>query len=197
MSKMNLPNKLTLLRLFLVPVCVAATLIPGTVPAILAIVLFVAASVTDTLDGKIARKRNLISDFGKFLDPLADKFMVIGELLAIVYRFENIRPWFFWVSFAVIFRELAVTSLRLILVSSDKHIVLAASTLGKWKTGCQMSCIIAVLLEQLVLSLWESAPAWIAAYPPLSVVSSALTFVFTVWSGIDYFVKYGKYLSVS
>ena len=194
MKKMNLPNKLTLLRLFMVPSCVAATLIPGTVPAILAIILFIAAAVTDALDGNIARKRNLITDFGKFMDPLADKFMVIGELLAIVYRFDRIRPWFFWVAFAVVFRELAVTSLRLILVSSDKHLVLAAGILGKCKTVCQMVCIVAVLLEQLFLSLWETAPAWTADYPPLSVAFSALTFIFTVWSGIDYFVKYGKYL---
>jgi len=199
MSKMNLPNKLTLFRLFMVPFCVAAILIPESVlradiASVVALVLFVAAAVTDALDGKIARKYHLITDFGKFMDPLADKFMVIGAMMAVVYKNDCIRPWFFWVMFAVVFRELAITSLRLILVSSEAHLVVAADILGKIKTVCQMVCVCAVLIEPTIIGLFDNVPEWMTTYPPLSFVFSMLTVLFTVWSGVDYFVKYGKYL---
>ena len=90
-SKMNLPNKLTVMRMFMVPICIAAILIPeawldADLGAIIALVIFAAASITDAIDGKLARKYNLITDFGKFMDPLADKFLVLGSLLAILYR---------------------------------------------------------------------------------------------------------------
>ena len=114
---MNLPNKLSLFRLCLVPLIMVVLVLPESVisyfwSSIIGAVIFVIASLTDCLDGQIARRRNLITDFGKFIDPLADKFMVLGALLAIVYRSDALRPFLFWAAVIVIFRELAVTSIR-------------------------------------------------------------------------------------
>ena len=93
---MNLPNKLTVARIIMVPVFIIVAMLPENVipflwSSIISVTLFVIASLTDMLDGKIARKYNLITDFGKFLDPLADKFMVIGAMLVILYKYENLR----------------------------------------------------------------------------------------------------------
>ncbi len=200
MSKLNLPNRLTLFRLILVPFVVAIivlpeSLIPGRISSLIALALFIVASVTDAIDGHIARSRNLITDFGKFLDPLADKFLVIGVMMALVYRYDSLRSWFFWVMLVVVFRELAVTSLRLMISSGENHIVLAAGKLGKIKTVCQMVCLCAVLFEPAVYSF--AGLEKLAVWPPLTLVFSALTLIFTLWSGIDYFVKYGKYLDSS
>ena len=116
--KMNLPNKLTVLRLILVPVFVVVMMISDALWAsAVGLALFVIASFTDMLDGKIARKYNLVTDFGKFMDPLADKFMVIGAMLVILYQSMTREVpnglfcgIFFWAVMLVIFRELAVTS---------------------------------------------------------------------------------------
>lgn len=197
MAKMNLPNRLTVFRLILVPFCVAVTVLPESVlpsyvSLFIALAIFIVASVTDALDGKIARSRNLITDFGKFLDPLADKFLVIGEMMALVYRYDAYRPWLFWVLFVVVFRELAVTSLRLIISSGSSHIVLAAGILGKIKTVCQMVFLCAILAEPAIYSLLKLET--LVKWPPLALVFAALTVIFTLWSGIDYFVKNAKYL---
>ena len=192
-KKMNLPNRLTVMRLCLVPFCVAAAalpydlIIPGLLP-IIAAVIFTAASLTDMLDGKIARKYNLVTDFGKFLDPLADKFIVIGTMLAIVYRNEAIRPWFFWVVFTVIIREFAVTSLRL-MISTGTGEVVAAAFAGKIKTVCQMLCVVAALVEPVVLRACGAGET-LQALPPVTLCLSVLTVIFTLWSGIAYFVSY-------
>lgn len=200
-AKLNLPNRLTVLRLVTVPFCVAAavmpeSVMPGWLSALIALVLFIAASVTDALDGHIARKYSLITDLGKFLDPLADKFLVIGVMLAAVYRYDAIRPWFFWVVFTVIFRELAVTSLRLVAVSSGSRKVIAAGWTGKIKTVCQMICICAVLGEPLICRLMPEGgfAAFIAGYRPLTLLFSALTVIFTLLSAVIYFKRYGGFL---
>ena len=140
--KLNLPNKLTLIRIFLVPVFMIILIaVPNdTLCRVLAALVFIVTAFTDMLDGKIARKRNLITNFGKFMDPLADKFMVFGALLAILYRFADIRPVFIWAAAIVMFRELAVTSIRLI-ASGQEGLVIAASWLGKVKTVTQVVCI--------------------------------------------------------
>ena len=149
-QKLNLPNRLTLARLIMVPFCIAAVIMPESVipeasSRLIAFVLFVAASVTDCLDGKIARKRGLVTDFGKLVDPLADKFMVIRTMMAVFYRYENVKAWLFWVLIAVIFRELGVTSLRL--VTAGRGVVVAASILGKVKTVLQIITVAALLAE--------------------------------------------------
>ncbi|MCQ2354619.1 MAG: CDP-diacylglycerol--glycerol-3-phosphate 3-phosphatidyltransferase [Clostridia bacterium] len=204
MSKLNLPNRLTVMRLIMVPFCIAAVVIPegwigADLSAVIAAVIFIAASLTDMVDGRIARSRGLITDFGKFLDPLADKFMVIGTMLAIVYRYENIRPWFFWVVLIVVFREFAVTSIRLV-ASTGGGVVVAASWLGKVKTTMQMICICCVLLEPVIfrgfLSLFGDSPVigfWLD-HLPLTVVSSVLTVIYTIWSGVNYIKGCWKYL---
>ena len=196
---MNLPNKLSVLRICLVPVFIVVMMLPETLfpgfdiwgPALGAFI-FIVASLTDMLDGKIARKYNLITDFGKFIDPLADKFMVIGDLLVIVYRYANIRPVFIWATIIVIFRELAVTSIRLV-ASSSSGVVIAAKYIGKIKTVSQILCVCAVIIEPL---LYNNIPALsgLSAYMPLTYVTTAVMTIFTLWSGIDYLVSYWKYL---
>ena len=137
---MNLPNKLTLWRIILVPFFVAALLIPFFLHTIVALVLFIAASITDMLDGRIARKRNLITDFGKFADPLADKILVLAALLCFVQN-----GWCDCIAvIIVLFREFTVTSIRLI--AAAKGEVIAANIWGKVKTVTQMVAIITILV---------------------------------------------------
>ena len=198
--KLNLPNQLTVLRLLMVPVFVIVMMVSDALWAdIVGLVLFIAASLTDMLDGKIARKRNLITDFGKFLDPLADKFMVIGALLVILYKSLNrAEPnrlfciLFFWAVLIVIFRELAVTSMRLV-VSGSSGIVIAANLLGKIKTCTQIACVILCILEPLLAYNLEGLD-FFADYLPLSTVSTVAMAFFTLWSGISYIRSYWKYL---
>ena len=195
---MNLPNKLSVLRICLVPVFVIVMMLPESLfhgfdvwGSIIGVTIFIIASLTDMLDGKIARKYGLITDFGKFIDPLADKFMVIGALLVILYKYENIRPVFIWATIIVIFRELAVTSIRLV-ASSSSGIVIAANYLGKIKTCTQIACICTVIIEPLIYKI--NALEFLAKYMPLSYLTTALMIVFTLWSGINYIVSYWKYL---
>ncbi len=188
---MNLPNKLTVMRMCLVPVVIALIMLAGIIPAVLAYFLaalvFSIASITDMLDGRIARKYGLITDFGRFLDPLADKFMVIGTMLCVLYKFEAIRPYFFWAVLLVVFRELMVTGLRLIVVSSNGQVI-AANKLGKIKTVTQIICVLCVLLEpvleQVLLMLFDSYA--LEGVYPLSLVTTAVMIFFTVWSGAAY-----------
>ncbi len=196
--KMNLPNKLSVLRLCMVPVFVVIMMLSDALWAnILGVVLFIVASLTDMLDGKIARKYNLVTDFGKFLDPLADKFMVIGAMMVILYKVMGDAPaWFgtlFMVSLMVlVFRELAVTSIRLV-VSGSSGIVVAANMLGKIKTCSQIACVVACILERILYINLGLLPT-VAPYLPLSTVTTAVMLVFTLWSGINYLVSYWKYM---
>lgn len=200
-SKMNLPNKLTVLRILMVPVFVVvmmlpASLVSSTVTGIVGVVLFILASLTDMLDGKIARKYNLITDFGKLMDPLTDKFMVIGALTVIVYRYDSIRPFFIWALLLVVFRELAVTSLRLV-ASSSGGVVVAANMLGKIKTVTQIICVCTVIIEPMLYRIPALAnvlpEAWVA-WTPLSYLTGGAMMLFTVLSGINYFRGMWKYL---
>ena len=191
---MNLPNKLSLFRLCLVPLIIIVLVLPDSVipyfwSSIIGAVIFVIASLTDCLDGQIARRCNLITDFGKFIDPLADKFMVLGALLAIVYRSSQLRPFLFWAAVVVIFRELAVTSIRL-LVSRKSTVDMAAHLSGKIKTVAQIVCIVAALIEPL----FYTAGTWMASYPPVTLFTASVMIVTTIYSGISYIVFYGKYL---
>mgnify|MGYP002512414123 CR=1 FL=1 len=137
---MNLPNKLTLLRFALVPVFMVFMYTSNPYSYLIALVVFAVASFTDFLDGSIARKYGLVTNFGKFMDPLADKFMVIGAMFVILYRslalysdklFSGI---FFWAFMIVIFRELAVTSIRLVVSGSSGIVVAANQKYGNsWK----------------------------------------------------------------
>lgn len=187
--KLNLPNKLTVLRMILVPVFMIVLLLPieGIWPAIVACAIFILTSLTDMLDGMIARRFHMITDFGKFLDPLADKFLVFGAMLAILCKYDDIRPVFVWVATVVILRELAVTSMRLI-ANQKAGVVVAASWLGKIKTVTQMLTIIVILLEDVIF------PAAIAELNIASYVMMVPMTLFTVWSGVNYIKGMWGYL---
>lgn len=193
---MNLPNKLTILRIFLVPVFMVlmiAPVFPDEKEAAMRCVtaaIFILTALTDMLDGRLARKNNQTTDFGKFMDPLADKFMVFGAMLSILYRFDYIRPVFIWAATIVMFRELAVTSVRLVACGND-GIVIAASMLGKIKTVTQIVCVSTILLEPVLFSWFKP----FGEYHVLSYITMVAMSVMTLWSGIDYISKYWSHIS--
>ncbi|MBR2353785.1 MAG: CDP-diacylglycerol--glycerol-3-phosphate 3-phosphatidyltransferase [Clostridia bacterium] len=203
--KMNLPNRLTLLRLCLVPVLIVVGMLPETVipfyvSCVVCAVLFIGTAITDMLDGKIARRDNLITDFGKFMDPIADKFMVIGALFVILYKFSNLRLIMIFVLIVVVFRELAVTSMRLV-VSTGEGIVIAANMLGKIKTVSQIVAVSTVFLEPVVQKVFYMILDLCGVelcerfdILPLTWASLAFCVVMTLWSGINYIKAYWKYL---
>ena len=199
--KMNLPNKLTLLRLCLVPILLLVGMMPDSVipfylSCVVCAVLFIGTAVTDMLDGRIARSRNLITDFGKFLDPIADKFMVIGAMFVILYKFPNLRTLMVFVLLIVVFRELAVTSIRLVAASSKEKAVVPANMLGKIKTVMQIVCVCTTIIEPLLYQLpfLSFIPDWWVRWVPLTYTTCALMILFTIWSGINYIVSMWKYL---
>ena len=165
---MNLPNKLTVLRIVLIPVFMAVLYWGFPHAAYVALAIFIIASLTDLLDGKIARARNLVTDFGKFADPLADKMLVTAAML----WFVEIGQMPAWALLIVIVREFAVSGLRM--VASDKGRVIAAGWSGKVKTAATMVCIVLMFLP---------IPAWLNT---VCVWVIALT---TLYSGVEYFVK--------
>ena len=189
---LNVPNALSLLRVILVPVFMAAvilckrvqtdtyleTFIYCAIPAL----VFGITAFTDMLDGKIARKYNLITDFGKFIDPLADKFMVFGALIAILVAYPEISSVFVWVAMLVMLRELAITSLRLVIAGNSGK-VLAASWWGKVKTVTQTLCILLIILEPAIIQ-----PSFCPHL--ISYISMAAMTVATLGSGIDYMKAY-------
>ena len=207
--KMNLPNKLTVLRLILVPVILLVMLLPYRwYYNLIAAAIFGAASLTDMLDGKIARKYGLVTDFGKFLDPLADKFMVIAAIFGVLCRNWNgydvvgkPNPFIFW-SFMImliitVFRELAVASIRLI-TAKKSGIVVAADMLGKIKTVVQIICILLALLEPVLYEFiawaWYIPDPVYFGYYILTLIATGTAVVFTLWSGIKYIASYWKYM---
>jgi CDP-diacylglycerol--glycerol-3-phosphate 3-phosphatidyltransferase len=165
--ELNLPNVLTLLRILLVPVLVAALVQEGGGGDTLAAVVFVLASITDALDGWIARRQKSVSTFGKLMDPLADKLLVTAALVSLV-SLDRVSAW---VAMVIIAREFAVTGLRQLAMEHGE--VIPASIWGKIKTVAQVAMV-------LVLILVEDSPAWVDA---LVWVTVAITVV----SGADYF----------
>ena len=202
-TKMNLPNRLTVARMLLTPVCVAVIMIRGYEwSALLGALLFFLISLTDMLDGKIARKRGLVTDFGKFLDPLADKTLVLGAYLALIFREAGNDVWLLslvLLTLITLFREFAVSSVRLI-TSSKQGIVVAANIYGKLKTVLQIVFVIAFLIEptvmRLVASLFSSAvPCILYTVPPVATLSAVLCLICTVFSGAVYLKSYWPYIS--
>lgn len=186
---MNLPNKLTLLRIALVPFMIAALLIEFPLHFFVAGLLFGAASLTDYFDGRIARGKNLITDFGKFADPLADKILVVSCLVCFV-AMKLCDPVLVIV---VLFREFAITSIRLVAASAGR--VIAANIWGKVKTVTQIIAIVAVFVFQFFLELCkvgvlpipQNTTDMIA--PWLTVAGEVLLWISTVFaiiSGIIY-----------
>ena len=192
---LNVPNTLSLLRVALVPFFLAAALYLrdfGIWGKIVPCAIFLVASLTDLLDGKIARKYGLITDFGKFIDPLADKFMVFGALVAILVTDPDILDAFVWVATVVIFRELAITSLRLVIAGKSGK-VLAAAWWGKVKTCTQVAAIAVIFLEPVPALLGWSVPVF--EWRILSYALMGLMTVATVGSFVDYLLKYIPLLS--
>ena len=141
MKNMNLPNKLTMLRVILIPFFVVCELIPYSWGKWAALVIFVAASITDKLDGTIARKYNLITNFGKFMDPLADKLLVCSAMICFI-ELEKLPAWFVII---IIGREFIISGFRLI--AAENGVVIAANYWGKFKTASQMVMIILLILN--------------------------------------------------
>lgn len=169
---MNLPNKLTVLRVLAIPAVVALLLVNTPVCRGAATALFILACLTDWLDGYIARKQGIVTVFGKFLDPVADKLLVLSTMIALT----GLNQLPAWVSVTVLFRELMVDGLRLIAV--QKGVVIAAGKLGKIKTVSQMVLVLVVLLN--IPALKDLRIDWALI---------AVAVVMTVWSGVDYFLK--------
>lgn len=183
---MNLPNKLTVLRIFMIPIFIILLAVPMNLGQIqvgdqqllithlLAAIIFAVASFTDWLDGQIARARNLVTNFGKFADPLADKMLVMTAFIMLVALGKAPA----WVIAIIVCRELAVTGLRLLLVEHGE--VMAAAWPGKIKTATQMVAIILLLLNNIPFSL---------LHLPLDLIMLYICLIFTIYSGADYFIK--------
>ncbi|WP_270181900.1 CDP-diacylglycerol--glycerol-3-phosphate 3-phosphatidyltransferase [Alkalihalobacillus sp. CinArs1] len=183
---MNLPNKITVSRIFLIPVFLLFLLAPlplgeteiaGTLISnsqLIAAIIFIVASVTDWVDGYIARKHNLVTNLGKFLDPLADKLLVTSAFVSLV----ELGSAPAWIVVFILSREFAVTGLRLVAASEGE--VLAASNLGKLKTWIQIVAISALLINNIPFE---------AIGFPFATISLWAALIITVYSGWDYFNK--------
>ena len=169
---MNLPNKLTIFRVILIPFFVFFLLtdVLGANGDYLALVIFIVASLTDMLDGKIARKYNLVTNFGKFMDPLADKLLVCSALICMI----ELRELPAWMVIIIISREFIISGFRL--VASDNGVVIAASYWGKFKTTFQMIGVVLLIFNIPALSTLTTIIVWIAL-------------ALTVISLVDYIVK--------
>lgn len=186
MNQMNLANKITIARIFLVPIIMFFLLIQVKFPEIhiqdfsitynqiIAALIFIIAASTDSLDGYIARKNKLVTNLGKLLDPLADKLLVTAVLVSLV----EMDKLYAWIAVVIISREFAVTGLRQIALLEGK--VIAASKWGKLKTAAQITAIIALLINNFPFAL---------IHFPFDVIAAWVAAIITVYSGIDYFVK--------
>ena len=192
---MNLPNKLTCARMALIPFFLFFLVFPEVVgedlSRIIAAAIFAVTAFTDMLDGKIARKYNLVTDFGKFMDPLADKLMVFGAMIGILVintvrnqsGLNLFNKVFAVAAFIIIFRELAVTSMRLV-VSNAEGIVIAANIFGKLKTVSQIIGIIVVIIEPIFMDI-----------PYVSYVMIGIMVFTTLFSGFNYFKAYWPHIN--
>ena len=177
---MNLPNKLTLFRVILIPFFIVAILLPEFAPDILtnpvndyvALAIFIIASLTDMLDGKIARKYNLVTNFGKFMDPLADKLLVCSAMICLI----ELGRLAAWMVIIIIAREFIISGFRLI--ASDNGVVIAASYWGKFKTVFQMVaiCFLIVNIQITGVQIFTQILVWVAL-------------ILTIVSLVDYLVK--------
>lgn len=185
---LNVPNILSFVRVILVPAFVAAILFMKDIKVwgfIVPAVVYALTAFTDMLDGKIARKYGLVTDFGKFIDPLADKFMVLGSMLAILaWMFERGQRVqgliFVWLVLIILFRELAVTSLRLVVAGKKVKVDLAANMMGKLKTVSQMVGTVLIIVEPLIFG-----DNHIMSYICMGIMAFT-----TIVSGWNYFIGY-------
>ena len=196
----NLPNQLTISRLIALPFYVAVAVLPERIfpspwSPIVCALLFLLIVLTDMADGKIARKYGLVSDLGKFLDPLADKFAVITAMALLLFRTVAAGGntvffrYFLWAALIVVFRELAITSVRLV-ASTKGGLVIPANSLGKIKTVTQDACIIIAFVEPILYE--KGSLVW--SILPLTAVATAAMTILTVWSGAVYLKEAAKFL---
>lgn len=188
---MNLANKLTMFRVVIVPFFVVFMSVESIPYRFLwALILFAAASVTDLLDGKIARKYNMVTDFGKFLDPLADKILVAAALIC----FVELHWTYAWVTFVILAREFLVSGIRLVAASSEKKTVIAAGIWGKLKTAVTMVAMSVILIMGVLEGdfgiIGGDFPAWIIR-DILMYLSAALTVI----SGVKYVYDYREFIN--
>lgn len=176
---MNLPNKLTVLRVILIPFFVALLLMEGGENQMLryvSAVVFVVASLTDMLDGKIARKYNMVTNFGKFMDPLADKLLVCSALICLV----ELKQFPAWMCIVIVSREFIISGFRLVAV--EQGVVIAASYWGKFKTTFQMIAIVLLIVN-------------IRALFPVTLLFVWAALILTIISLVDYIAKNHKVLT--
>lgn len=187
---MNLANKLTIFRVIIVPFFVFFMCFTGIEHRYLyALILFIVASLTDMLDGKIARKYNMITSFGKFLDPLADKILVAAALVC----FVELKWTSAWVVFIILAREFVVSGVRLVAAGSDKKVVIPASWLGKIKTAVTMVAICVIMF----LHILEGFGVIDGQTFPIQIISDILMFVsaaLTAASGVKYLYDYREFI---
>lgn len=176
---MNLPNKLTLCRVILIPFFVYFQLSDMNNAKWIALVIFCIASITDFFDGYLARKNNLVTNFGKFMDPLADKLLVCSALICFSYQ-QRLGKWYTWVVIAIVAREFIISGFRLI--AAEQGIVIAASYWGKFKTTFQMLMIILLIIDLPVLEM-------------VTLVVTIIATALTVISLVDYLMKNKEVIS--
>ena len=179
---MNLPNKLTVARVCMVPLFMVALMLNTEVSRVVATGIFALASFTDMLDGKIARKYNLITNVGKLMDPLADKILTAAAMVCLV----ELGDLAAWIVVIILFREYAITGLRS--VAASENIVVAANIWGKVKTVCQMIALMLLMLKPQIVALCGVNLGLILMYVAL---------LLTVYSGVDYVVKLNKQITWS
>ena len=175
------PNFMTLSRVAVVPVIVVLLMYETKITTFIAAGLFAIASITDYLDGYLARTLGMTTEFGKVLDPLADKLLVSSSLIMLV-SLDFMQAW---IACVIIGRELAVTGLRCVLIENNQDV--AASWLGKYKTGFQIAAIIPLTIHYGYLGIDFSGIGLFFLYGAL---------IFTIWSGLDYFIKARKFFSL-
>ncbi|MBE6112768.1 MAG: CDP-diacylglycerol--glycerol-3-phosphate 3-phosphatidyltransferase [Peptococcaceae bacterium] len=177
---MNLPNKLTIARMCMVPLFMIALMMNTDVSRIVATVIFALASLTDMLDGQIARKYNMVTNFGKLMDPLADKVLTAAAMICLV----ELGDLAAWIAVLIIFREYLITGLRS--VAASENIVVAANIWGKVKTVCQMFALMLLMLKPQIMALCGvNIGLWLMY----------VAVILTVYSGLDYVLKLNKQIT--
>jgi len=191
---LNLANKITISRIFLVPIIMFFLLVKinfGTIiffdltikySEIIAAVIFIIAAITDGLDGYIARKKKLVTNLGKFLDPLADKLLVLAALISLV----ELGRLDAWIAIVILSREFAVTGLRLIAVADG--VIISANFLGKLKTVTQIIAIVLLILNNVPFSYISI---------PMDTIMIWIAVIITILSGVDYFYKNRKLIFIT
>ena len=181
--KMNTPNKLTVLRIILTPIFMVTLLVDFNFHYLAALLIFIVASLTDLIDGKMARKYNLVTDFGKFLDPLADKMLTTAAFLGFIAL--DIGYQSVWIAFIVLFREFMISSMRLVAVSSGGKVI-AANIFGKLKTVSQMAAIIYAITVEAFADLFPKLDALTSVLRIGTSVLLWISAILCIISGVIY-----------